>query len=144
MGFVSCSRELNSPATSDRKPGAERRSTDPGRLENYDIGNPDGRIPENIPANAETITEAGNPDIRVPDSVKTEEGLRERRAFKTRDADVGGTEGGERKETVQEETPTEEQTTIGPEDTTTGHETPKELERRYVPGGTWQSQVEQW
>ncbi|KAJ1182039.1 hypothetical protein NDU88_007235 [Pleurodeles waltl] len=118
-----CSRELNSPATSDRKPGAECRSTDPCGLENYDIGNPDGRIPENIPARCrdeETIAEAGNPDIRVPDSVKMDDVLCALRPLKTRDADVGGTEGGKRKETVHEETPTEVQTTTGPEDTAMG------------------------
>ncbi|KAJ1218594.1 hypothetical protein NDU88_006172 [Pleurodeles waltl] len=49
-------------------------------------------------------------------------------------------EGGERKETVHEEMPTEEQTTTGPEDTATGQEGPKELERHHVPGGTWLSQ----
>ncbi|KAJ1117703.1 hypothetical protein NDU88_005900 [Pleurodeles waltl] len=99
-------------------------------LENYDIGNPDGRIPENIPArhrDTEMITEAGNPDIWVPDSVKMANGLRALRTLKTRDADVGGTEGGERKETVHEETPTEEKITTGPEDTATGQEGPKEL-----------------
>ncbi|KAJ1142188.1 hypothetical protein NDU88_008515 [Pleurodeles waltl] len=67
-----------------------------------------------------------------------EEGLRVRRVYTTRDAE----DGGERKETVQEETPTEEQTTIGQEETTTGQEGPKEPERRHVPGGTWLSQIE--
>ncbi|KAJ1125321.1 hypothetical protein NDU88_003753 [Pleurodeles waltl] len=103
----------------------------------------DGRIPENIPArrrDGETIAEAANPDIRVPDSVKTDDGLRPLRALKTRDADVGEMEGGERKETVHEETPTKEQTDTGTEDTATGQEGPKELEHRHVPGGTWLSQ----
>ncbi|KAJ1208736.1 hypothetical protein NDU88_004119 [Pleurodeles waltl] len=129
-----CSRELASPTTSNIKPGAERRSTDRCRHENNDIGNPDGRIPEHIPArcrDGETITEARNPDIRVPDSVKRDNGLRAQRAVKTRDAEEGDTGGGERKETVHEQTPTEEQTNTGQEDTATGQDGPKGLERRH-------------
>ncbi|KAJ1215650.1 hypothetical protein NDU88_003258 [Pleurodeles waltl] len=135
-----CSRELKSPTTSDIKPGAERRSTDPCGLENNVIGNPDGRIPENIPARRrdwEMITEAGNPDIRVPDSVKIDDGIRALRELKTRDADVGEMGRGKGKKTVHGQTPTEEQTNTDPEDTAMGQEGPKELERRHVPRETW-------
>ncbi|KAJ1214671.1 hypothetical protein NDU88_002289 [Pleurodeles waltl] len=138
-----CSRELDYLTTSNVKPGAECSSTDPFGHKNNDIGNPDGRIPEHIPArlsDGETIAETGNPDIRVPDNVKRDNGLHARRALTTRDAEEGDAEGGERKETVLEQTPTEEQMNIGQEDTAAGQDGPEELERRHVPGGTCLSQ----
>ncbi|KAJ1122517.1 hypothetical protein NDU88_001003 [Pleurodeles waltl] len=123
--------ELDSPTTSGIEAGAERRSADPCEHEIKDIGNPDGRIPEHIPTNSreeETIAEAGNPGIRVPDRVK-------------RDAEEERREGCKRREVIHGRTPGEEQTNAGQDNTTTGQEGPKELERRHVPGGTWLSQA---
>ncbi|KAJ1218528.1 hypothetical protein NDU88_006106 [Pleurodeles waltl] len=138
-----CSRELDSPTTSNIESGAERRSADSCGQEIKDIGNPDGRIPEHIPARSreeEAVAEAGNPDIRVPNSLKREDGLCVRRALNTRDAEKGGEQGGERREVVHGQTPAEEQTSTGQDDTATGQDSPKELERHHVPGGTWLSQ----
>ncbi|KAJ1141845.1 hypothetical protein NDU88_008173 [Pleurodeles waltl] len=115
-----------------------------GRHEIKDIGNPDGRIPKHIPARSkeeETIAEAGNPDIRVPDNLKKEDGLRARRALEARDEEEGGEQGGERREVADGQTPAEEQTSTGQDDTTKGQDGPKEPERRHVPGEKWLSQV---
>ncbi|KAJ1214852.1 hypothetical protein NDU88_002463 [Pleurodeles waltl] len=137
-------RELDSPTTSNIESGADCRSADSCGHESKDIGNPDGRIPEHIPARSreeEPIAEAGNPDIRVRDSVKREDGLRARRTFKTRDAEEGRRQRGERREVVHGQTPAEEQKSTGQDDTAPGQDGPKELERRHVPGGMWLSQL---
>ncbi|KAJ1151438.1 hypothetical protein NDU88_004219 [Pleurodeles waltl] len=104
--------------------------------------------PEHVPVRSreeETIAEAGNPDIRVPDSLKREDGLRARDALKTRDDEGRGNEEGgeqlrERREVIHGQTLVEEQMNTGRVDTATGQDSPKELERRHVPGGTWLSQ----
>ncbi|KAJ1126851.1 hypothetical protein NDU88_005257 [Pleurodeles waltl] len=124
-------RELDSPTTSNIESGAERRSADSCGHKIEDIGNPDGRIPEHIPARSreeETIAEAGNPDIRVPDSLKRDDGLRAWGTLNARDAEEGDEQRGERREVVDGHTPAEEQTSTGQDDTTTGQDGPKELE----------------
>ncbi|KAJ1178024.1 hypothetical protein NDU88_003274 [Pleurodeles waltl] len=86
-GGLRVRRELDSPTTSNIESGAERRSADSCGQEIKDIGNPEGRILEHIPARSreeEAVTEAGNPDIQVPASLKREDGLRARRALKPR------------------------------------------------------------
>ncbi|KAJ1217783.1 hypothetical protein NDU88_005373 [Pleurodeles waltl] len=139
-----CSRVSESQATSQTKPGAEYRFPDPGRHDNKDIGNPDGRIPDHIPAVLEegkTIAMTGNPDIRVPDAREREEGLHVWHAFTKTDAEEGDAENGRRRETSTTQTKKEEPTETHPGDTIMGQEGPEELERRHVPGGTWLSQV---
>ncbi|KAJ1093379.1 hypothetical protein NDU88_006480 [Pleurodeles waltl] len=138
INTLGLNRELDSPATSHIKPGAECRSTDPCGHDNKDIGNPDGRIPEHIPEghrDGETIAITGNPDIRVPDIVKRDDGLRTRRAFTTKDAEEGDAEVGGRKETSPERTPKEEQTNAGPGDTITGQDVPKSSNAATSPEG---------
>ncbi|KAJ1207464.1 hypothetical protein NDU88_002855 [Pleurodeles waltl] len=139
-----CSRVSESPATSQTKPGAEYRFLGPGRHDNEDIGNPDGRIPDQIPAVLEegkTIAMTGNPDIRVPDAIEREDGLRARCTFTNTDAEEGEAENGRRRETSTTQTKKGEPTETDPGDTITGEEGPEELKRRHIPGGTWLSQV---
>ncbi|KAJ1165071.1 hypothetical protein NDU88_005501 [Pleurodeles waltl] len=139
---------MDSPSTSHIELGAERRSADSCGYEIKDIRNPDGRIPEHIPVRSkeeETIAEAGNPDIRVPNSLNREDGLRARGAPNTRDAEGGEDEqGGEQlnegRGVTHGQTLVEEQPNTGQDDSTTGQDGPKKLERRHVPGGTWLSQ----
>ncbi|KAJ1113269.1 hypothetical protein NDU88_001523 [Pleurodeles waltl] len=140
-----CSRVSESPATSQTKPGAEYRFSGPGRHDNKDIGNPDGRIPDQIPAVLEegkTIAMTGNPDIRVPDAIEREDGLRALRVFTNTDAEEGDAENVRRRETSTTQTKKGESTETHPGDTITGHEGPEELERCHVPRGTWLSQME--
>ncbi|KAJ1088199.1 hypothetical protein NDU88_001358 [Pleurodeles waltl] len=73
MSKYACSREVDSPTTSNTESGAECRSTDACEHEIKDIGNPAIRIPEHIPKRSreeDTIAEARNPAIRVPDRLK--------------------------------------------------------------------------
>ncbi|KAJ1154988.1 hypothetical protein NDU88_007726 [Pleurodeles waltl] len=118
-----CSRVLESPATSHIKTGSERRFPDPGRHDNEDIGNPDSRIPKQIPEGLDDgmmIAMIGNPDIRVPDVIENEDRLHARRAFTNTDAEEGDTESGRRKETSTKQTKKEEPTNASPGDTITG------------------------
>ncbi|KAJ1084425.1 hypothetical protein NDU88_004573 [Pleurodeles waltl] len=97
MRVNDCSRVLESPAISHIKPGAEHRFPDPGKHDNEDIGNPDSRIPEQIPERLDDgmmIAMIGNPDIRVPDVIESEDGLRAARGFTNTDAEER--RGGER------------------------------------------------
>ncbi|KAJ1106822.1 hypothetical protein NDU88_004220 [Pleurodeles waltl] len=133
------SRELESPATSHVKPGAECRSTDPCGNGTKDIENLDDRIPEPVPGNQEeedAIAITGNPDFWVPDEVEREDGLRARHALTKEDVEEGGAEDGGRTEKAPEQAQEEEQKDASPGDIPKGQEGPKERERCHVPGGT--------
>ncbi|KAJ1210981.1 hypothetical protein NDU88_006343 [Pleurodeles waltl] len=115
-----------------------------------EIGNPDDRIPENVPGRGRAEEEgktggAGNPDIRVPERLKIEEGLRAARGERAEDAEGAGV--GQRKEENGGERVThdphlgEKQPSTGRDDPSEGQESPKKPEFHHVPGGTWLKQV---
>ncbi|KAJ1079590.1 hypothetical protein NDU88_000152 [Pleurodeles waltl] len=134
------------------KAGAELHSETPGKTTAVETGNPDVRVPENVPAEgrAETTEEentagAGNPDIRVPEKLKRKEGLRagkaegeedtrELDAEEARQTDHGGNEE-ENDPYIEERQPFDSR-----ENTTRGQDSPTKPELRHVPRGTWLQQ----
>ncbi|KAJ1189438.1 hypothetical protein NDU88_006183 [Pleurodeles waltl] len=106
-------RDVATAATLHTKDGAEPHSETLDETTYGNIGNPDVRIPRNVPVEGRTETTeeentagAGNPDIRVPEKVKRKKGLRARGAEGEEDAkerDAGKTRQTDNEETEEEE-----------------------------------------
>ncbi|KAJ1210296.1 hypothetical protein NDU88_005662 [Pleurodeles waltl] len=104
-----CSRVADLLATFSIGTQSERHPEGTTGSKDTEVGNPDIRIPENLPMKdgpeAQNVEEAeaeaagvGNPDIRVPESFKSEEGLHARQAEEGKDAerkDTGNTNKGD-------------------------------------------------
>ncbi|KAJ1171844.1 hypothetical protein NDU88_003702 [Pleurodeles waltl] len=148
-----CHRVNNSPTTLHAKAGAEPRSDALGETNSDETGNPDVRVPVNVPAEGsgaekteeEKTAGAGDPDIRVPERLKRKEGLfardaegeedaKEREAGKAEQTDNGGNEE-ENELYIGEWRPFDSR-----EDTTRGQDSPTKPELRHVPRGTWLQQ----
>ncbi|KAJ1169673.1 hypothetical protein NDU88_001564 [Pleurodeles waltl] len=114
------------------------------------IGNPEERIPDPLPAiqgeeDASAIT--GNRDIRVPEGLERDNGLKVQRALFIETAEGDDLEKGDaerRGRTPNQSRRTQEkaQRSPSPGDTTMGKEGPEGRELRHVPGGTWLNQVQ--
>ncbi|KAJ1161182.1 hypothetical protein NDU88_001669 [Pleurodeles waltl] len=90
-----CSRVTDSPATFRADPRSERHLAGPEENRAIDDGNPDIRIPINLPIEGREARSlekgkafgTGNPDIRVPESFKRDEGLCAGRTREEKDAE---------------------------------------------------------
>ncbi|KAJ1181062.1 hypothetical protein NDU88_006273 [Pleurodeles waltl] len=139
------SRVADFLATSSAESRAEQRSGGLAETESTETGNPDIRIPENLPAKgrrAERAEEgktagAWNSHIRVPETLKSKEGLRAWRAEREEDAEGRGAENIEKGDSGGDEGTNdpylgERLTFTGREDTSEGQDGPKKPEVRHV------------
>ncbi|KAJ1081634.1 hypothetical protein NDU88_001812 [Pleurodeles waltl] len=147
------SRVVDSPATFSAGSRSERHPGGPEENGAIEDGNPDIRIPINLPIEgreARSVEKgkaagAGNPDIRVPESFKREEGLSTGRTGEEKDAEEKTAESADRENSGENEKTSdphlgEEGPVNTRENPTEGQDGPEKLKLRHVPGGTWLKQ----
>ncbi|KAJ1085076.1 hypothetical protein NDU88_005209 [Pleurodeles waltl] len=148
-------RVADLPATCSIGSRSERHPWDNIRSPLTDIGNPDIRIPGNLPMKDDPEEQrgeeaeaagVGNPDIWVPESYKSEKGLRTRCAAEGKDTETKDTEntdrGDSRENARRLESYHEERGTPTLRDNSTEEQRgPNKPELRNVPGGTYLKQV---
>ncbi|KAJ1109550.1 hypothetical protein NDU88_006910 [Pleurodeles waltl] len=153
--LANSSRVADFPATFSAGSRSEKYLGGPAGNEAAEVGNPDIRIPENLPIEAGQRAQraeegeaagAGNPEIRVPESLKREEGLRAQSAEETKDAERRDTERANEGNIGEDERELDSDIGEGGPltsrgNTMEGQEGPKKPELHHVPGGAWLQQV---